>query len=488
MHFLAHTSMSAPSRIAVATALISAGSFAQQGPASSLASGLSFADPMGPSTVDDNYLNPPLSSTPIQPIQTLQIGQPDYSLDTLFPDHYSVIEIDAHDTGNATIPGRMGSSEHPDLQGESWMEVVISYVDNPISPSPLIAGSSNKGSELLGYFLSNSGGIATEFIGQTYREQTAVSMGLTNSENIDALDYAIGVQSFASTGSIAALFSRTGEYYFSISSNCASAVNSASSLLGTTFAQNGVTANGSSIYMMEWIWNGTSGRWSQPEEVLTPGDLGLDEALARDDVDALAFDSVSGNAIFSTSGFTAGRSQLMYYTADPTTPNVTALGNGTTGRVTTEYPNNDETTDVDAVCIIDPEMGAIASHFGTPIESPKLAGIRPASLGLSMTREDFADNGGYFPVVQCEFTGMEIGNDDLGFVIVGYQIDYTGGPFDLSSWTSAGAILFDGTTESVSLPLALSGPGANANLALFGLYMNQAGVFTQISAIEELSL
>ena len=412
---------------------------------SSLAAGLSLDKATRPpGTSEQTLLKAPLNQTsaPAE-FSTLSLaGATDYSVTALFASLSGVasgIEIDAHSTGNDLMPPfavrPVGSGCYPNL-GNRWMSISISVTnDSPGAPNGFISdrhagqiGDRDKpGSDILSYYFADSQGIASSLVNRTLLEQAAETIsygGSGNLANIDALDWGMGVLSHAQASSPALLFPHRDRLYFSISADCVVDVNNRCS---HNFAYKGsaiVAADAATIY--ESTWDGAG--WAMPRVYRTPAQLGLSP---NDDLDALAVNATNGVTVYSTQ-VVSGRSQLLADNGDnPAFPslagNRTVFSDDDGPKVTKKIKVIDESDDIDAVCISDPEAGIYGRYLGTPV-----AGDAKAFMGLSTTRAtDLQDER---EAIHVQVSGWGGTYPEASTVVLWYCLVSTGTPLQNPQW------------------------------------------------------
>ena len=362
------------------------------GPTRSLAAGISLGDtPVN--TPELLRMKPPQGSGTAAPYTGgPPNGVPDYSLAAMFPTYASVIRIDAHDSGNGFIPVTSPTSPDPNAPdlgaAESWLEIVIS-VDNDavglqnsfIARRALVTnGRTTPGADIIGYVMDGSVGIDPDIVGRTVMEQVAERSGLGGDEDIDAFDFGMGAIHFGQVPNPAVFFTNDEEFYFSLDPSCIDDVISASP---SGFFTPGELPNTATIYRI--TWNGST--WSDPEPYVWDTELDLDGSpTGADNVDALAVDPVRNTVVYSTQ-IKTGHSQLKFMALDATSPvgsrvtHLSDLGDGSGGLATTRLGSNDETDEVDGVCIVDPETDMFGTFLGTPLAQA----VPGHELGLSTT-------------------------------------------------------------------------------------------------------
>lgn len=331
------------------------------GPAGALPAGLSLAEGSGVSA--ETYVKPAGASGPAEALHApLSPETQDFTLSGMFPQYADVLQIDAHSSGNATIHDVHPFSfpPVPNYFGvEGWMELAVS-VDNDSKglPGSLIAkrvanptGRNTPGADLIGFFMRGSTGIASSLPGRSLMEIRAERLGFGGQEDPDAFDFGVGIFSLDPDPQLDAFFDTEDRYYFSLDPACVDAVNQRAALLGTAFA--GGVADPASIYWVQM----EDGAWGPPLVYRSASELGLSPQL--DNLDALEVDPKRENVVFSTQPH-PHRSQLRFLDWDsskyPPIQNLSDLGDGATGFATQGLGVNDETDDIDAVCIEDPRL------------------------------------------------------------------------------------------------------------------------------------
>lgn len=429
------------------------GPLTNQGFASALAHGHSLDSSVAPGHFG-LFLKPP-AHQPLIPIgDTYPVFQDgaSYSLDSLFGDFAPFVDINGHSTGSDDIADFVEGAGTPTLDGGRWMHVTVSF-DNSATglPGSLIrrrtnvqGGRTTPGSDLIGYYFSDSAAIDQSYIGSTFLEQAAEDIGYSVAQDIDALDWSMGVMGSSSASSWpAGLFSGGNAYYFSITQASAEAINQQAGSLGF-FAKdaggNSVRANAATIYLISWepssngqppfSWN------SEIVEYQTASELQLD--LARDDVDALAVNASTGVTIFSTRIRPEIQAvpQLQVYQTGWRAPEA-LKDNGVP--VTSKIGSSDDTDDIDSVAIIDPEIDqadvpTFASHLASPGPVDGLGGVigsaqGPDTMGLSVTRGRWVPNRvGVDEYHFAQVSGWGYGHPVDGTIRIYQSFDYQ--PYD----------------------------------------------------------
>jgi len=373
--------------------------------ASALAAGLSLdeTDRSGP---EATLVKAPLNQigAPAPFSGSTFVGVEDYSLSSLFSQQNlaSVIEINAQSTGNDLIPGLLNHPNKPGCYpnlgtcsgglGGNWMAINVSFNNDAMGRADsLIRARRNNteglrktpGSDIYSHYFLQSCGIAEALINRTMLEQAAEQISYPGDEDIDGLDFALGVQAYAQQTSPLLFFPAYGKFYFSLAPSCIVDVNSAVTNQFALDQQGGwQPADQTTIYVVEW--DQSNGVWMLPEVYLAPSVLGLDKGV--DDVDALAVNETgvgsNGTVIFSTA-YRPGdpASQLQGY--DPNSGASGTLRNSNGRKITRRLGAIDDTDDIDAICIFDPEAGMLGTHMGVPT---RLFKSSKQFMGMSVTR------------------------------------------------------------------------------------------------------
>jgi len=366
--------------VSIASAQLSS---TNQGPASSLAAGLSLP-PAGTAEVTlakaplDQTSPPPAWSRALFPTGT------DYSLTAMFGALAPYIQIAGHSTGNDNIPELSGEGV-PNVAGRTWMGVIVS-VNNAAVGTPgslidrrrhLTSGRLTPGSDLLAYYYDESVNLAPALVDATVVEQSSEALGFSGNEDVDALDFGLGVTSYARGTSSTLFFTNTSDYFFTLDPACITLLNE--NAVGG-FTDSGLEANAATVYRLEQLPGGT---WEpKPSEYRSPDDLGLDPD--EDRIDALAVDPGTNVTIFSTQ-LHPERSQLRVHGYIQGVGYVWDLKNNQDQKVTFRIGSNDGTDDVDAVCVIDPE-NQVGSHLACPRDLAYGAPFSTQPMGMSITR------------------------------------------------------------------------------------------------------
>lgn len=374
----------------------------RQGLASGLALGLSLGD--APGITDHVRVKAPLVQSTVPPAfdPTAFPHAPDYRVAEMFDGWLTnvagfpieLLDLDAVSTGADLIPFPDGNGT-PDLS-QTWLAVTVSVdagtqgAAGSLIEARRLAGK-NTASDLVTYYFDGGVGLDPALQGQVLLEQRAEHLAL-GSEELDGLDFSLGVASHLQPLSPPLFFPRTAEFYFSLHPDAVVPINLATASSSVSFAFDGggsglPEVHAGSIYRVSW--DSGTGAWSQPELYRSYSELGL---AAQDDLDALSVDAGRGTIVFSSdlaSSTAGGWSQLRIYTPDDGTgsPAVMDLQDGPDTRVADELGvGNDETGNVDAVCDWDPEPGQVFFDFGVPV--PPFVMVEP--MGLSMTRSSGA--------------------------------------------------------------------------------------------------
>ncbi len=452
----------------------------RQGPGSALAAGLSLDVPAGQERTlvkaPGNQLSPPTQWQRSQ----FQYG-PDFSLQAMFSALAADIEIDAHSTGNDVIP-KLDAQGVPHLTRsgqESWLGVVVSMgahqsgADAQGLPGSNVERARNSGrsnrSDLFSFYFDESSWIHPTLRGTALVEQSREDLGFPSggTEDIDALDFGLGVTSFAGATTPSLFFSRRGDFFFSVTPACVPN-------LGSKFALNGnaqeVPADPGVVYHI--TWSPALGWSPKPSIYRTLDELGLDDG---DDLDALAVDMGNDTTVFSTQ-LVAGRSQLLVHDV--------ARGNGhtelqnhptptTKAKTTTKIGSIDDTDDIDAVCIYDPRELALGTHMGTPTGWADLTGVGQP-LGISITRaESISEDGREALLIQTTGWGGTTPSNAQVFLWISADYDpllpWSNATWHLVDTTGKPRRLAENATEFIiDIPPNVSMPGLAFMTVLVG--------------------
>lgn len=318
-----------------------------------------------------------------------------YSLQSLFPAVWPLIEIDAMSTGNAYI---LTDGGHPQL-GVRWAALTISVTNDAVGVpgngwlerrlNGQYPNRTTPGADLATYYFEEGVGIDSTVLGKTFITQLAEHQGYSENQDSDSLDVGMGVIASGTGEASSMLFQTVGEFYFSLTRE------SADALRGVRFLQNSmgkwVAPDPATIYLA--VWDSSMNVWSIPKEYLTPEELGLDRGW--DDIDALDVSSLNGTVVFSTQPRT-GRSQLMVYENEYGVSYTLMAGGlpATEKFYLRDASGGDEGDDVDAICHFDPEPGSFDTAVGTAVP-----GWLSNTLGLSVVLEADGD-------YRCQVTGQ----------------------------------------------------------------------------------
>jgi hypothetical protein len=388
----------------------------------------------------------------------------DLSLSALFGARASLVEIDAHTSGNDFIPN-LGDNGEPILT-QSWLSLIVS-VDNQSqgTEGSLIrraaTGGRQPGADLIGYYFWGSQGIDSQLVDRTVLEQTRADLGFqSTTREVDALDFGSAVLAFARGSRVSPLFTRQGDYFFSLTKQSAANL--------PKFATSGldtVDADGATIY---GVTMGASG-WGTPYVYLSANTLGLDPAV--DETDALAIDPSNGVVVFSTARDVKATysDQLLAYQAGK---GVKPLKNGR-GDLVVDKIDLDDLDDVDGLCIIDPESNQLATHLGTPQGSIPYG---PVPMGISATRSGDLSTPG-FDWLHVQATGWGSGDPDPATVQFWWTIDDTRIAPENASWSALSPFLPRQPEEealgfSVQIPSDLNQP----NVSIVAVQINSQGI------------
>ena len=365
----------------------------QRGPFSALAAGVS-----QPAGAGELLLKPAGDQTS-PPSAWFSLGafaanEPDYRLSAMFDDP-TLIEIDAHSTGNALIPPFEEATGQLVLQ-TAWVGIFVSVTSTAEGvPGSVLRqrkqANGAVGADIIGHYLEGSVGISPTVVGKTFLEVGGEHVGLNPSrDEIDAWDFPMGVRSFTPTLTRRLLFTNTEEYYFSLTPSSASQLP-AFAVDPTSPTGARVDAHPASIYVIYW---GTDS-WSEPYEYVSYTDLGF--TAEEDDIDGLSVDGIFDRMLISTQ-LTTERSQLLVYEQFGGAP-VTAHDQDNEPieeRLGLRVPTGgmgsvQDVDDIDAICDIDPEIppGSVAvdNSVGIPTAPalPPLP-ITDDKLSLSVAR------------------------------------------------------------------------------------------------------
>ena len=472
----------------------------QQGPTSALAAGLSLKQ-----TPDATLVKAPLVQTtpPIQWSAGQFPNRPDYSLAALFGSLASVIEINAHSTGNDLIPPLKDFANNPTGEldfatVDRWMGLSIS-VDNDAQGqagslveqrTQMTTGRTTPGGDLYTYYLDGSKGIDSSLVGGTFLAQSSEQLGfVVGDEDIDALDFGMGVLSYAGSLSeqvTSKFFPRKTEFYFSLSAACVSAVNSNMHI--------GFPGPVSSANVYHKTWDPALSTWSATSVYASASSLSLDSA---DDIDALVINGNFPNSsdpnarliIFSTQP-KVGYSQLrVHETALVSNTSVSKTmdlkaSNGTGGVVDATQKlglrdpkdggGNDSTDDITAGCAVEPglHVNRVRGHLmGTPIGRLPLPVGSGSPMGISVTVEE---SGAIAPTLHAQVSGwgsaLPIGGEISLYLSVEDQDQPSLGSYFLvaSDTRSLGDDVYE---FSIDLPIGFGLP----RLSVVALYVDALG-------------
>ncbi|MFT4542748.1 MAG: hypothetical protein ACI835_005217, partial [Planctomycetota bacterium] len=265
------------------TALASAAPLQGNGPTSSLANGISLSPAAGE---DGILIKAPLNQTTPPLVSSAGMFQQTdtYVLADMFPNDYSIIEIDAMSAGACRIPNLVGPGVIGVENSGGWLGLVLSVGEGAMgTPGGVIAAQyspiRSMSGDLFGYYFAESTGLHNSVSDHAFLEQAKEDMGFPSSgtSNIDAFDYSIGVRSHAQQVNPQLVFEQSSGIYFSLSRGC---VNDPA--LTRPFAIEMVNIGGvptpvdydadaATIYQIQRVGNA----WSSPQIYAQPWELGL---------------------------------------------------------------------------------------------------------------------------------------------------------------------------------------------------------------------
>ncbi|WP_145201408.1 hypothetical protein [Planctomycetes bacterium Poly30] len=269
---------------------------------------------------------------------TLTATDPIYSTGVLFPGS-NPPTIDAMSTGNDVIPAANSvGTPAVGLANFNWLALAVTVKNGGTGKNPSILWQeqgkygSRTGASVLSYYFDGSIGINPRLVDKTVLEASRNHLGYasTSSNDINAMDYGIGLMTCNEGPNLDPLIYTTNEFFFSVTREWA---NSNSTVAfarhpGTTAAPS-LPPHAGTIYRLEWNENATAtaGAWSAPEEFVPASDLFwngyVEESVNDFDVDMLAVCPLTNTIIYSTSRETLGApSQLMIYTIGGPNPPV----------------------------------------------------------------------------------------------------------------------------------------------------------------------
>ncbi|MCF6321541.1 MAG: hypothetical protein L3J32_07200, partial [Rhizobiaceae bacterium] len=252
------------------------------------------------------------------------------------------------------------------------------------------------GADLFSHYFEESQGLDPSVVGGVFVSQTRETMSFPQNgpEDIGAMDFALGVLSFAPVPGPELIFGEPGEFYFSLTPTSALDLNQAA---GNFTA--GRPAHPADIYVIVWDETQQPGAWSSP--VLYKAWEALDLG-AEDNVDALAVDPTRGTLAYSTQ-LAAPRSQLILHysiNGDPysgtnstlmSQPPATGGNPPPAPAEVVRIVGTDGTTDIDAISFLDPKEWTNSVLFGTPTCWLQFQGLSEP-MGLSVTRSFTLDD------------------------------------------------------------------------------------------------
>ncbi len=402
----------------------------RRGMVSGAAAGLSLQAPLGQGN-DMFRVSPPLSQSSQPPAfdPAKFPGAPNYTLSEMFPGHLG-IRIDAFSTGNDFI-GYIHADGSANLNGPNrrWQGVTVSVENQAIgnSPASLLRqeplSSHGSAGSLITHYLADSvtgpGALSPTLLGKTVLEQSKTDLGweASSEEVIDGLDWALGIKAWAAghpgTPLPSGIIFNRGldKLYFSVSADWAATTEAVGFATDSNGA--GVATRGGDIYCI--IWDGAS--WGAPVRVLQFNkDLGL---TPDHDVDALAYDSVYGTALYSTTEYPGTLSQILAYqdTTECNQPSVAAIPYRTGSHLLTNELGLDVSDDVTAICVIDPEPGTADPYLGVKMG---FLGSQVGKLGICVERTIDGDNLSTIHL-QATGTGGIPQTSDMYVEFFGYQ-------------------------------------------------------------------
>ena len=403
----------------------------RRGMATAWSAGISLAK--APGVSNDMLLkhpNPSQNPTTIWAPNPAVVG-PDYSIAAMFAG-YPDIEIDAHSSGNGTIPRQDQNGAFYTGATTPWVAIVASVgIEADGTPTSLWRQAKNlrahPGAELVGYYLTGSTGLNDNLAGSAAFEATRPSLnfqavGPDSALDIDALDYGIGMFTNGAGTMPSSLFMVQGQYYFSVSPEWCD--DFAANYPNQSFAHSNVNRAGLTelpdprvVYHISWD---QANGWNEPYVAYDETYFGLSEA---DNLDALDIDLMNRTMIFSSlpDGLP---SQIMFLQAakpgaatgtthavGPVPMQGSLAGTGANADVAIGLTGTGD-DDVRSLCGIDPEGDGYYFHVGIPKGYPSADSL---PMGLSMCRSvsSVSANGTLADDITLEVAGWGSGSSTL---------------------------------------------------------------------------
>lgn len=379
----------------------------------------------GGNTVESMLFKPPLdqSTAPGSFDPVMFPEGPDFRHDVMFPTNHADVHIDAFSTGNDVVPN-VNVNGIPDLTSPvmRWMAITVAVApgiqglpDTLYNP-PSGGVAQNNSGDLVTYYLEGSNGIPGTLVDKVHLEQSREHLGFPTGSGpiVDAMDWAMGIQTFSPASRLGEFFKFDNHYFFSVTP--ASAL-SLLSTLAEDASGNPVPTHAGVIYRMRWQEiAGAPGtyEWTKPTVYKTLSNLALG---STDDLDGIAVDLGHQTVVYSTQ-VVPGRSQLLVEQSRTGQPQVAGipLRNESTEPITTALGSRDDLDDIRAICTIDPEPGVPDKM----IASPLLALWPGQHMGVSMLRTQLSGPNSDDLVIQS--TGWGDAPDGVGFVQIHLSI------------------------------------------------------------------
>lgn len=307
-------------------------------------------------------------------------GTPDYRIEVMFPYLTAAqlrdLDINAMSTDNP-IPDILPSGV-PVLQN-MWMSVNVSFDeftagnDGSLLNTRFQNPNITSGSDIYGHYVDGSAMIASNLVGETLLEIGAPKIRAAGNE-IDALDFGLGLMLHRQVTSAPVILSgNVFDFYFSISYQSAGALSAPNTFPGIPQVE------ADSVYRVTWRQVGNAWGWSNPVEVFSLQDFGVE---SEEDIDALSYSSRFGGIfIFSTDREGSGtRPQFeVYKNAWGASGPVELMADASTTMLQAFEVDEDPYVDPDGICILDPEVGfGVYDHWvGTTTDSPFIQSTVP---------------------------------------------------------------------------------------------------------------
>ncbi|QDV07984.1 hypothetical protein Poly30_35200 [Planctomycetes bacterium Poly30] len=306
--------------------------------------------------------------------------------------NFGTLGIDAHSSGNGIIPPMMvqGNNLVLDASGpNAWfaLSVSLAHESTPtyiqasfwdVATGP--AQNRSAGSHIASYYLSDSLGIHWSYPGASLLETTRENFGFgsVTTDDIEALDYGIGVLTYSGPTARNVIFTNVNDYYFSVNEDYVDwfMTNNSARPAFTDFGNpSEAPPHPGVIYRM--LWDEASGSWSAPAVHVTAESLGFMNGDGN--VDALEVEASGNRIIFSATKDSTWDNSKFYNSADDASQIMSYdMGTGYLApardvdgtKLTSKLnvtDNGNDADELDGACGFDPEALDSDSLVGIPI-------------------------------------------------------------------------------------------------------------------------